>query len=92
VIDTNPLPKQRPRVIHVHKKGGKAWAYTPSETAKYEKHVAALAREAMGEREPTKELVALDLVFYRARRNADIDNCAKACADSIQGIIYKNDN
>jgi len=89
VIDTNPLPKQRPRVV---KRKGASFAYTPRETARYEKYVAKLAREAMGEREPTKELVALDLVFYRARRNADLDNICKATMDPIQGIIYKNDN
>ena len=88
-VDRNPLPKQRPRVI---KRKGKSIAFTPRKTKQYETYVASLARKAMGDREPTTELVAVRLVFYRARRTADVDNLVKGCLDPMQGIIYKNDN
>lgn len=88
-IDCNPLPKERPRTI---RRKGKSITFTPKRTRKYEAYVAELAEQAMGDREPETGLIAVRLVFYRARRDADIDNCVKSCMDSIQGIVFKNDN
>jgi len=94
-IDRNPLPKQRPRVVARFDAATgvtSSRAYTPRKTKAYETYVAVLARNAMGNREPEKGLVALRLTFYRARRDADCSNLAKAIEDPIQGIVYKNDN
>jgi len=94
-IDCNPLPKERPRVTsRVNKWTGesKTFAYTPKRTKQYEAYVALLARQAMGDREPEKGLLCVSLVFYRARRNADIDNCTKSVMDAIQGVVFNNDN
>ena len=79
-IDCNPLPKERPRTI---RRKGKSITFTPKRTRDYEAYVALLARQAMGDREPEKGLVAVQCVFYRARRTADCDNLLKAVLDSI---------
>ena len=88
-IDCNPLPKERPRTI---RRRGKSITFTPKRTKEYEAYVALLARQAMGSREPEKGLVAVRFVCYRARRNADLDNIAKGIGDSLQGVVFKNDN
>lgn len=88
-IDRNPLPKERPRTI---RRGTRSITFTPKRTRDYEAYVALLARQAMGDREPEKGLVALRIVFYRARRAADLTNLCKSPEDSMQGIVFKNDN
>ena len=84
-IDTQPLPKQRPRVVNGR-------AYTAKETREYENHVAWLARIAMGERPPLAGPLVLEVQFRRTgKRTADLDNLIKAVTDAMNGIVYADD-
>ena len=58
------------------------------EARAYCKVVAILARGIR----PTAKPVALTLRWYRGRRSGDLSNRIKICEDSLQGIVYVNDN
>ena len=67
-------------------------AHTPRRTRNYEKLVRDSAALAW-RRPPLTEQIAITFHFYRASAGrADVDNLSKACMDSLQGVIFKNDN
>jgi len=83
-IPVRPQPKQRPR------KGKYGNMYTPSETQEYEALVALYAKRAGVEM--TTKPVGIEAIFYfKDKRTPDLDNCAKAILDGLQGTAYKND-
>ena len=86
-------PKQRPRVF-------RGRAFTPKETAQYEKLVREWASLIYGKK-PSEKAVKVNMTFYmqKAKTNKktfhtqtpDIDNLAKSVCDGINGIILKDD-
>jgi len=81
-----PVPKARPRRA---KYGG---VYTPRRTRDYEAKVAGYALKARAEA-GWKRLsgpVGIE-IRIRGARNSDIDNIAKAIADSLNRIAYDDD-
>ena len=87
----NPIPKARPRVV-VSRFNRRARAYTPVRTKQWEAEVAQAATLAMGNEEPHSGPVELTVWFYRGdKRRVDGDNCEKAIADSLNGIVWLDD-
>jgi Holliday junction resolvase RusA-like endonuclease len=84
-IPGDPIPKGRPRFAHGH-------AYTPRRTRQAERAIAILARThlSIGERWPVDGPLAITLSFH-CRRASDLDNLIKLVADTLQGVVYKND-
>lgn len=83
-IPVRPQPKQRPRV------GKYGNVYTPNETQEYEALVKTYAQRAGIEM--TLKPVGIEVIFYfKDKRTPDLDNCAKAILDGLQGVAYKND-
>lgn len=88
-VDGQPVPKGRPRF-------GKH-AYTPKRTRQYEKVVKHRAFQAVMEanrrekwRTDLRYSVSLFLFFGDARKR-DLDNCAKAITDALNGVAYEDD-
>jgi len=99
-IPGKPVPKGRPRVVR--SKTGKVRTFTPKRTSDYERHAAACALAARTDYECSPErarmqgwimdwIYGVTLRVFGARANADLDNVAKACVDSFEGILYGND-
>lgn len=87
-VDVHPLPKQRPRM---NTRTGHA--YTPADTARYEREVAWKLRAAMQGRTPFAGDIEVALDFQRKGiRRADIDNMSKAILDSANGVLYQDDH
>lgn len=85
-FEGQPLPKQRPR------HGANGHVFTPAKTRDYERAVAWVARSAMGAREPlTGDLVLTVTLYRKGKRRADVDNMLKALADSMNSIVYGDD-
>lgn len=83
-VPGRPVAKARPRVSSAR---GHALTYTPGKTKEFEDLVrwhAKLARVR-----PLAGDVALTLRFFGAR--GDADNCAKSCADALNGFAYLDD-
>ncbi len=101
-VSGEPVPKARARVVR-NKATGRVMSFTPDKTAAWENRVAAAALDA-----PPPELLdgplAAELTFYftkpqtvpRKRQfpttKPDLDNCAKAIFDALEGILYVNDS
>jgi len=84
-VSENPIPKARARVT-------KRGTYTPKRTRDYEKLVRDLAALTW-RRLPLTGQIAITFRFYRANaRRADWDNLGKEISDSLQGVVYIDDN
>lgn len=84
-VDTNPLPKARPRFSNGH-------AYTPQRTQDHEAYIAYCARLALGELFFEDESISITLHFKRkGKRLCDIDNLIKACLDALNGTAWRDD-
>jgi Holliday junction resolvase RusA-like endonuclease len=101
VVPFKPMGKERPRMGM----GGRF--YTPPRTREYENLVATHAAIAMGFERPLEGRVVLQIELYPdqavvcvkeldrpkpAGRLVDLDNAAKALADAMIGIVYKDDS
>ena len=85
-VPGRPRPKQRPR------KGKHGNMYTPRETQEYERKVAWYASKAMqGKVKITGPVGVAIRLYFKGKRVADIDNCAKAIMDGMVGVIYNDD-
>ena len=85
VVDGNPLPTARPRVVRTN---GKVRAFTPADSKAYQTQVAVHCRHAMSLRAhgtfPLKDLVGLQVTFYRDNyRRVDLDNLLKSIMDGM---------
>ena len=90
VVEGNPIPKARPRVITT-RTGTRA--YTPSRTKRWERLVAQAAARAMDGRPPLEGPVGVKLRFYRKdRRRVDGDNLEKSAADPLNGVVWLDDS
>lgn len=91
VVQGNPIPKARPRVVL---RGDKqTMAYTPQRTRNWEAWVNWQAKEAMRGRAPFEGPVSMTLKFYRKdRTRVDGDNLEKAVADALNGTVYLDDD
>ena len=86
-------PKQRPRVF-------RGRAFTPKETAQYEKLVKEWA-SLIYRKPPSEKAVKVVMHFYMAKaktnkkvfhtQTPDIDNLAKSVCDALNGIVLKDD-
>lgn len=90
IIEGNPRPKQRPRVIH---KDGKTWAYTPRATRDWENAVIAAALEQVGPLKLEGDL-EIEAIFYRrTRHRVDVDNLIKSLIDGLMGArVFLDDS
>lgn len=85
IVEGNPLPKQS---FQVAANGG----YTPAPVKAWQKAVGILAREAMAGRDPLAGPLTVEIWFYRASRaRVDADNLSKAVLDSLNRIVYADD-
>ncbi len=85
-VPGRPRPKQRPR------KGKYGNMYTPRETQEYERKVAWYALKAMRGKDKITGPVGVEIrLYYKGKRVADIDNCAKAIMDGMVGVIFNDD-
>lgn len=83
VVEGDPLPKERPRVVNGH-------TYTPDRTRTAETKIAAVAK--MHHVRPTVAPVRLIVAFYRAsKRRCDLDNLVKLVQDALNGIAWVDD-
>lgn len=105
VIEGQPRPKQRPRIVQGR-------AYTPKETRNYELMIAEAWQWQCKEFAPKGEAIEVILDFYlqipkswslKKRVAAeegkivpasrpDIDNLAKSILDGLNGIAYEDDS
>lgn len=87
VIDGQPLPKERPRVVNGH-------TYTPKKTKDEEERIARiLALHTHVDIPVANDNIRVDMDFYRGdRRRVDIDNAAKTQLDSMNKIIIADDS
>ena len=85
-VPGRPRPKQRPR------KGKYGNMYTPRETQEYERKVAWYALKAMKGKGKITGPVGVEIrLYFKGKRVADIDNCAKAIMDGMVGVIFNDD-
>ena len=85
-VPGRPRPKQRPR------KGKHGNMYTPRETQEYERKVAWYALKAMQGKVKITGPVGVEIrLYFKGKRVADIDNCAKAIMDGMVGVIFNDD-
>lgn len=90
-IPVIPVPKARPRVM----RGG--WTFTPKKTRDAEQLVRFYAGMALKVAKDAAwgenfiDRLSMTILFFGARKNADIDNLAKTVMDSLQGFLFKND-
>ncbi|SHF43514.1 crossover junction endodeoxyribonuclease RusA [Caldanaerobius fijiensis DSM 17918] len=82
VVKGHPVPKGRPRFSRFGR------IYTPRRTKEYEEYIGWIARSII--KSPIKGKVGMHLDIYM-KGSADIDNIAKAVADSLNGIAYIDD-
>ncbi len=86
-IHGKPQGKQRAR----RGRGGR-W-YTPRETVRFERLVAAACLKAGGKRPGYCGPVELEVVCcFGDRRRRDLDNVLKAVSDAMNGIAYDDDS
>ena len=98
-IPGKPVPKQRPRIST---KNGIVRAYTPKNTANYEKLVANISMFNRIDDVVLLGPISVKLLIFleRAKSNKDlfpitkpdIDNYAKSILDGMNGVIYKDDS
>ena len=91
-IQGPPVPKARARVVS--RQGARHTSFTPSPTAKWEAHARRIALAARA-RSPGWNIGAraydVTIRIYRHHRRGDLDNYAKACLDSLNGIVWTDD-
>lgn len=86
VTDSNPLPKQSFRV------GSGGRGYTKAEVKAWQTEVAVRAKEAMIDRDMFSGPLEVTIYFWRSNRTrVDADNLSKAILDSLNEIVYKDD-
>jgi Holliday junction resolvase RusA-like endonuclease len=84
-LEHRPLPKERPR-------SGRGRMFTSKRTRHYEAFIAHVARAAYdGELLDGALRLEVDLYYSNRAHLPDVDNAAKAIADALNGIIYKDD-
>lgn len=82
VVDGNPVPTARPRVVRLP--NGALRAFTPTTSRRYQILVAANARQAMAHRRPMDGPVRLAVALYRANAlRCDLDNLVKSILDGL---------
>ncbi len=82
------VPKQRPRFAR------NGHVYTPPKTRSYEMLVTLAAGAALrkhGEWDTTKRFALSLVLFMGDKRKRDLDNCAKAISDALNGVLYDDD-
>jgi crossover junction endodeoxyribonuclease RusA len=87
VIDGNPLPKERPRVVNGR-------AYTPKKTKDEEERIATLLKIASVVDIPVaNDNIRLDADYFRGdRRRVDTENCAKLTMDAMNKVVVDDDS
>lgn len=81
-IDTDPIPKGRPRFTR------SGHVYTAKRTRDYEKLIGLSYRANGGKAHSGP--VSVELVFYVSRMS-DIDNLVKAVLDGLNGVAWVDD-
>ena len=87
-VDGPVVPKQRPRMTR------NGHVYTPPKTRAYEMLVTLAAGAALrkhGEWDTTKRYALSLVLFMGDKRKRDLDNCAKAISDALNGVLYDDD-
>lgn len=94
-VPGRPVPKARPRF-------GGGGVFTDKRTKEYEAAVKVKAKLALalGKRAPimpnawpTDQRYRVDLIMvFDDNRRRDIDNCAKAILDAMNGVVYDDDS
>lgn len=87
VVPGQPVAKQSTRF------DGQGRAHTPQRVKDWQETVAWYARIAMGGREPLSGPVGMRIVFIlKNHKRVDLDNLCKAINDSLNGIVFQDDN
>lgn len=89
-VPGQPVPKQSFRYTGANGRGG---GYTDPRVKAWQTLVSQHARLAMAGREPFTCPVSVTLTFFLpTRRRVDADNLSKAVLDSLNGIVFVDDN
>jgi len=94
VVPGEPLGKMRPRF---RRAGAHVSTYTPAKTRDYEASIAAAADVAatnQGYEHPERGWYEMEVLVYRTheRKGSDVDNVGKAVADSLNGVLWRDDS
>jgi Holliday junction resolvase RusA-like endonuclease len=97
VVYGKPVGKARPRFGR--SRTGKAVAYTPFKTKKYEQEVKTLAQVAMFGKSMLEGPVRVTVAAYFSHKTKtgyhtsrpDLDNIIKAILDGLNGIVFHDD-
>lgn len=91
-----PVPCERARTVRsISKRGERVRTFTPDRTAKYKKHVAMFALQAVQAHRqmwPKGAQYAITVRIYRKADRGDWDNFIKGVQDSCKGILWTDDN
>lgn len=99
-IQTDPVPKGRPRVSFVN---GKAHTFTPERTKKAQKGIVRRLKRYQGRCFAPHVPVMLSVTFFRVKskwlprkeslpvRKPDLDNFLKLLLDAMNGILVADD-
>lgn len=79
-IPGNPYPNERPRVMS---RGGKTWAFTPSQTLKARQHILNQVLLQKRFHVETPYSVAVKFVLSPDQKDSDVDNLQKLLFDAI---------
>lgn len=91
-IPATPQPQERPMVLR------RGWTIERPKSRAAKKVVQLHAQNALRKQESSilgpecTARLSVNLQFFGARRNADLDNLYKLITDAMQGVLYKNDS
>lgn len=90
VIEGDPHPMARPRVVNGH-------VYYLSRDIEWRELIRWTCAKAMAKREPYDCALKVKAKFYRAQRPTikqygDVDNLLKGLFDGMTGIVFKDDS
>lgn len=86
IVHGRPVPKGRPRF---DPRSGRA--YTPKETAAWERTIKRTATLVSGGKRIDGEVSVDVLIVHPDRRHGDVDNYVKAVLDACQGVLFGDD-
>lgn len=79
-IPGEPVPNERPRIIS---RGGKSWAFTPSQTMKARQKILNHVLQNQKKRIDPPYSVAVKFVLSPEQKDSDVDNLQKLLFDAI---------
>ena len=79
-IPGEPVPNERPRIIS---RGGKSWAFTPTQTTKARQHILNQVLLQQRKRMEPPYSVAVKFILSPTQKDSDVDNLQKLLFDAL---------